>query len=74
MKKEINSKDKIEEYIMPAECEKSEQELEQISIEERKSHYKIINFFVLVVNSTCGICSVYVADRRKKDLQKLKIH
>lgn len=54
MKKEINSKEskeKTEEYIMPAECEKSEQELEQISIEERKAHYTIINFFVLVLTA-----------------------
>ncbi|MDE6148621.1 MAG: hypothetical protein K2F81_00790 [Ruminococcus sp.] len=50
MKEEkVNSEKIIDEYIMPADCEKSEQELEQISIEERKSHYTIINFFSLVI-------------------------
>lgn len=50
MKKEqVNTEEQIEEYIMPADCEKSEQEIEQISVEERKAHYTIINLFAIVI-------------------------
>lgn len=41
--------EETEEYIMPADCEQSEQEIEQISEEESKAHYTLINLFVIVI-------------------------
>lgn len=50
MKKEqVTTNDENEEYPMPPECEQSEQELERISLDERKTHYDVINLFAIVI-------------------------
>lgn len=70
MKKEkeqsINEIDENEEYLMPADCEESEQEIESISVDERKTHYTLINLFALTITALVAAAVFLLLTGEKK--------
>lgn len=58
-----------QEYVMPDECEKSEQELEKISDETIKAHYAFVNFLIIVlILLTSAVAFIVMTSKDKADI------
>lgn len=72
MKKDKNTSteeiEENEEYLMPDDCEQSEQEIESISIDERKTHYQLINLFAIAITALVAAAVFLLLTGEKKPM------